>query len=65
MRGPLRGSLDALLGAPGATAPLFRAGAVRRALDDFHAGRGDELAAVRLWALAALEFWASAYAVEL
>jgi asparagine synthase (glutamine-hydrolysing) len=64
LAGPLRGWLEALVADDGVTAPLFRPGARRAELDAFFAGRGSDLAPYRLWALAALEFWARRFSIE-
>jgi asparagine synthase (glutamine-hydrolysing) len=65
LRGPLAGWLDGLIGADARTARLFRPGVVRTYAEGFHAGRGGDLAPLRLWALAALECWARAFDVAL
>ncbi len=64
LHGPLRGWLDGLLADPVATGALYREGAMARALAGFHARHSDELAGYRLWGLAALEFWAREFGVE-
>ena len=65
LRGPLKPWLDGLLAPPQATAQLWRAGAIESLLARFHAGTAGELVAYRLWALAALEFWARHFAIEI
>jgi asparagine synthase (glutamine-hydrolysing) len=65
LRGPLKPWLDGLLAPPQATIRLWRAGAVESLLARFHSGAAGELAAYRLWALAALEFWARHFAIEI
>ena len=64
LRGPLRGWLDGLLADPQAIAPCLRQGATRRMLSRFHDGADDGMAPLRLWSLAALEFWAREFSVE-
>jgi asparagine synthase (glutamine-hydrolysing) len=65
LRGPLAPWLDRLLAPPQATASLFREGVIAREREAFRTGRADELAAIRLWSLAALEFWARTFGVEI
>jgi hypothetical protein len=57
--------MDDLLLDPQATAPLYREGALRRQIEDFHARRHDEHAPLRLWGLAVLESWARTFAIEI
>jgi len=65
LRGPLRPWLDGMLLAPQACAPLYRPGATGVLLEEFHSGRGDDLAPLRLWSLAVLEHWARRFQVDL
>ena len=65
LRGPLGGWLDGLLAPPRATTALFADGAIAGELAAFRAGRGGDLAALRLWSLATLEFWARTFDVEI
>jgi asparagine synthase (glutamine-hydrolysing) len=65
LRGPLASWVDGLLEPAGAVAPLFRDGALAAERAAFRAGNGDELAPIRLWALAVLEFWARRFSVEI
>jgi asparagine synthase (glutamine-hydrolysing) len=64
LAGPLCPWLDEYVLRAEVTRPLYRDGALARELAAFRDGRGDELAPYRLWAIAALEFWARAFAIE-
>ncbi len=64
LRGPLGGWLDGMLSPPRALAGTLRAEAVRAELDAFRAGTAGDLTPLRLWGLAALEFWARTFSVE-
>jgi len=65
LRGPLSAWLDDLTVGATVTAPLYRDGALAREMDAFRSGRGDALAPYRLWGIAALEFWARHYDIEI
>ncbi len=64
LRGRLRPWLEALLLDPQASGAWFRPGALRAEVERFTSGAGDDLAAYRLFGLAALERWARAYHVQ-
>ncbi len=64
LRGGMRPWLEGLLLDPVATGALYRPGALRAEVEQFLAGRADELAPYRLFGMAALERWARAYDVR-
>jgi asparagine synthase (glutamine-hydrolysing) len=64
LRGPLGAWLDRQLDPLQAMAGPLRRDAVAAELAAFRAGRGPDVAPLRLWSLAALEFWARHFGVE-
>jgi asparagine synthase (glutamine-hydrolysing) len=64
LHGPLGIWLDGLLAPPQALAGALDPKAVRAELDAFRSGTGSDLTPLRLWGIAALEFWARYFSVE-
>jgi asparagine synthase (glutamine-hydrolysing) len=64
LRGPLAPWAASLLRDPQGISGALRGDAVRARWEAFRGGGADGLAPLRLWGLAALEFWARRFGVE-